>query len=81
MQITVGHKKLRAWLAGEGRSQTALAKTLGVTQSAVALWCKAGHRPGAAAQAALAKLGVCEPSDWLSKKERARLEALRGAAP
>lgn len=81
MQITLGHKKLRAWLAGEGRSQTALAKRLGVTQSAVALWTKGGHRPSAAMQTALQELGICEPSDWLSKKERARLEALRGAAP
>ena len=67
---------MRAWLAVEGRSQTALAKTLGVTQSAVALWCKPGHRPGAAAQAALARLGICEPADWLTKKERAKLDAV-----
>lgn len=80
MQITVGHKKLRAWLAGEGRSQTALAKTLGVTQSAVALWIKGGHRPSAAMQSALAKLGICEPADWLTKKERSKLEAIAGGA-
>ena len=77
MQLTDGHKKLKLWLQGEGRSQTALAKQLGVTQSAVALWCKPGHRPGAAAQTGLSRLGVCEPQDWLTKKERSRLEALQ----
>lgn len=81
--LTDGHKKLRAWLKEEGRSQSALGRRLGVSQTAVALWVKAGHRPSPLYRVALEKLGVCPASDWETKSERQKreaLEALGGAA-
>lgn len=77
MQATTdGHKKLRAWLKGKGRSQSALGRTLGVSQTAVALWVKAGHRPSPLYRAALEKIGVCPATDWETKVERLKREAL-----
>jgi transcriptional regulator with XRE-family HTH domain len=81
--ITEGHKKLRAWLEAEGRSQSALGRKLGVSQTAVALWVKPGHRPSYLHRAALEKLGVCPATDWETKAERKKreeLESLGGAA-
>lgn len=74
--LTEGHKLLRAWLQGAGRSQTALAKRLGVTQGAVALWIKPGHRPAEHHRAALELVTSIPATAWLTKKERALLERL-----
>lgn len=81
--LTDGHRKLRSWLKEKGRSQSALGRTLGVSQSAVALWVKVGHRPSPIYRAALEKLGVCLATDWETKTERQKreaLESLGGAA-
>lgn len=74
--LTDGHRKLRAWLKEKGRSQSALGRTLGVSQTAVALWVKAGHRPAHLHRTALEKLGVCLVTDWETKAERQKREAL-----
>jgi hypothetical protein len=74
--LTDGHKKLKAWLKEPNRSQSALARKLNITQTAVALWVKPGHRPSPLLRDALERLGVCPATDWETKKERERREAL-----
>ena len=73
---TEGHRKLRAWLKEKGRSQSALGRTLGVSQTAVALWVKPGHRPSPLYRAALEKIGVCAATAWETKEEKQKREAL-----
>lgn len=82
MQLTIAQKKLRAWFKanpdpGEApRTQTRLAKELEVTQSAVSLWLKEGHRPDPFYRKILEKKGICLEVEWLYKKERALLDRL-----
>ena len=80
---TEGHRLLRAWLNQDDHSQTALAKEIGLTQSAIAKWFKEGSetRPASAHRKAIRLVcGIPEPA-WDTDEERALLARLTESCP
>lgn len=73
---------LAAWLGhGEGRTQTALARALGITPSNVSRWIAGLSRPDSGLREAVRLATGIAPADWLTDSERAEeTERLRRAA-
>lgn len=81
MRDSAGREALAAWLAAlPERSQSALARALGVTQPLVATWLSGTGRPVDEMRVALE--GVCgiPAAAWLTDEELARVERIVGAA-
>lgn len=73
---------LAAWLGhGEGRTQTALARALGVTPSNVSRWIAGLSRPDVGLREAVRLATGIASDDWMTDEERAEeTERLRRAA-
>ena len=73
---------LAAWLdQGEGRTQTALARALGVTPSNVSRWIAGLSRPDVGLREAVRLATGIASDDWMTDEERAEeTERLRRAA-
>jgi len=82
------HEVLSAWLAANGRSQSWLAKTLGIGQPSVSSWCRGANIPEPKFRRALAfMLGEDEHGQprlpveaWLTDDERAEQARLERVA-
>ena len=80
---TAGHRALKAWYEKGERSQLAVAKACGVSQSAVSQWIRGETRPAAGlAREALEKMAGIAAAAWLTgaeKKRRAKAERAAAA--
>lgn len=78
MTRTDGQRLLREWLAADtSRSQSSLAKALGLNQSSVSDWIAGISRPDTVMRAALHERCGIDEATWLSTSERKQLSRLR----
>jgi transcriptional regulator with XRE-family HTH domain len=78
---TLGRQLLVQWLGAEGagRSQSKLARELGIRQSSVSLWCSGRSRPDAHLREALEVIASIPRGAWETDEERAVVERARHA--
>jgi len=88
MVVTEGSARLRAWIAAgprTERSQSAVARAIGVSQPAVRLWIEGATRPEPRHRLALEVLTGIAPTAWESEEERRalkkRLDSIAASKP
>lgn len=69
MTRTKGRSALAAWLGGDGRSQSALARQLGVRQSSISGWVRGTSRPEHHYRLALQRMVGIDPAAWMTSDE------------
>lgn len=77
-RATVGQIRLREWILSDGsRTQSALAKLLGLHPPVISQWLSGVTCPATEHRALLAEITAIDPDDWLTLSERNELAERR----